>query len=233
MGLANYLRQWDYISSQWVDYFIANSYNVRQRIKRYYGRNSEVIYPPLDFDSFRVGPSEDFFLMVGQLNRYKRPDLAVSVFNQLGKKLVVIGEGPLRKELEKVKEANISILGRQPNAVVRDYYARCRALVFPGEEDFGITPLEAMASGKPVIAYGRGGALETVLEGKTGVLFTEPTEASLLLALERFEKINWDPALLRMHASKFDIKITREKLESFIRNRYEEFQKLRLLPPGE
>ena len=90
-----------------------------------------------------------------------------------------------------------------------------------------------MASGKPVIAYGRGGALETVLEGKTGVLFTEPTEASLLLALERFEKINWDPALLRTHASKFDIKITREKLESFIRNKYEEFQKLRLLPPGE
>ena len=139
-GIANYLRQWDYISSQWVDYFIANSYNVRQRIKRYYGRNSEVIYPPLDFDSFRVGPSEDFFLMVGQLNRYKRPDLAVSVFNQLGKKLVVIGEGPLRKELEKVKEANISILGRQPNAVVRDYYARCRALVFPGEEALALLP---------------------------------------------------------------------------------------------
>ena len=170
--------------------------------------------------------------MVGQLTRYKRADLAVSVFNRLGKRLMVIGDGPLRKELEKVKRANISILGRQSDEVVRDYYARCQAFVFPGEEDFGITPLEAMASGKPVIAYGKGGALETVLEGETGIFFTEPTEASLMMALERFEKMNWDPAFLRAHASKFDIRITREKLESFIRNKYEEFQKFRLLPHG-
>jgi glycosyltransferase involved in cell wall biosynthesis len=172
-----------------------------------------------------VGPSEDFYLIVGQLTPYKRPDLAIKVFNHLGKRLVVIGEGPMRKQLEKLKRANISLLGKQSDEVVIDHYARCRALIFPGEEDFGITPLEAMASGKPVIAYGKGGALETVLEGKTGIFFPEPTEGSLMQALERFEKMNWDPAFIRAYASKFDIRFTRKNLEAFIVSKYEEFHK--------
>jgi glycosyltransferase involved in cell wall biosynthesis len=142
---------------------------------------------------------------------------------------VVIGDGPMLKELKRVKSPNIMFLGKESDEVVRDYYARCRALVFPGEEDFGITLLEAMASGKPVIAYRKGGALETVLEGKTGVFFAEPTEESLLSALEQFELMNWDPAAIRVHASKFDIGFTRKKLEAFIVNKYQEYQKSSLL----
>jgi len=223
--ISNFIRQWDYVNSQRVDYFIANSKNVRNRIRKYYGRESEVIYPPLDFSRFRVNEPEGFYLSVGQLNPYKKADLAVRAFNRLDKKLVIIGDGPQRKELEKLAGSNISLLGKQSDEAVVDYFSKCKGLIFPGEEDFGITPLEAMASGKPVIAYAKGGALETVIDGQTGIFFHEQSEFSLINALQKAEKISWNTDFLREHARQFDTAIVRKKLHTFIMDKYEEFQK--------
>jgi glycosyltransferase involved in cell wall biosynthesis len=223
--ISNYMRQWDYVNSQRVDYFIANSKNVQRRIKRYYGRDSEVIYPPLNYEKFKVRPAEDFYMSVGQLNPYKKVDLAVRAFNESGKQLVVIGDGPQVKQLKKITNSNIILMGKQPDDVLIDYYSRCKAFIFPGEEDFGITPLEAMACGKPVIAYSKGGALDTVVERKTGIFFHEPTESSLLDAVSTSEKINWDGERIREHARQFDVAITRENLESFILEKYQEFHR--------
>jgi len=225
--ISNYMRQWDYVNSQRVDYFIANSKNVQRRIKRYYNRKSEVIYPPLELAKYHSQPSDDFFLFVGQLNPYKKADLTVHTFNRLKKKLVIIGDGPQRKELNRLAGSNILLLGKQSDETVIDYYSRCKAFIFPGEEDFGISPLEAMASGKPVIAFGKGGALESVIEGKTGVFFYEQTETSLIQAINKAEKIKWDVNLIRERVKEFDAGIVRGKLKNFIIEKYSEFKKTR------
>ena len=140
-AVSNYMRQWDYINSQRVDYFIANSENVRRRIKRYYGRDAEVIHCPVNFSRFYNAPDEDYYLFVGQLTPYKKADLAVQAFNKTNKKLIVVGDGPQRKYLEKIAGPNISIVGAKTGQELIDYYAKCKAFIFPGEEDFGITPL--------------------------------------------------------------------------------------------
>ena len=202
----HYLRMWDQVSAQRVDKYVAISRFIAARIAKYYRRQAEVIYPPVATEDFSVShQSEDFYLSVGQLVKYKRADLLVEAFNRNGKPLVIIGEGELAKHLKRVAKQNIRLLGRQPFNVIRDHYARCKALVFPGVEDFGIVPVEAMASGKPVIALGAGGALDTVIDGETGVIYAEQTAAGLMEAVQRFEAMQpkFRPDLIRSHAEKF------------------------------
>jgi glycosyltransferase involved in cell wall biosynthesis len=207
LPLSHYLRTWDQSSAARVDTFVANSQNVAARVEKYYRRESVVVHPPVAVESFeRVADDElgDFYLMVGQLVAYKRPELAVQACNVMRKKLVVIGSGEMLSKLRRIAGPTVQILGAQPFERVRHAYARCRALMFPGEEDFGIVPVEAMASGRPVIAYGRGGARETVVDGVTGLFFDEPSVDGLAEATLRFETMEWEPAQIRAHAQRFN-----------------------------
>ncbi len=215
--LLHYLRNWDFASAARVDHFLANSEHVARRVRKHYRREAEVIHPPVDTEAFGIANSiGDYYLLVGQLVSYKRADLAVRAFSEAGKKLVVIGEGEQMRMLERMAGPTIELMGRQPAEVIRDRYSRCKALVFPGEEDFGIVPVEAMASGRPVIAYGRGGALETVVDGRTGLFFEEQTVESLLAAVERFEGVadTFDPVDIREHALGFEREVFKRKLSA-------------------
>ncbi|HYC03991.1 MAG TPA: glycosyltransferase [Azospirillaceae bacterium] len=217
--VAHYLRWWDALTATRVDEFVANSGNVAKRIQRYYGRGSEVVYPPVAVDDFTPTRDHDgFYLLAGQLVGYKRADLAVEAFNRSGRPLVVIGAGEQLEQLRHMAKPNVTILGPQPFSSLRDHYARCRALIFPGEEDFGIVPVEAMASGKPVIAYGKGGALETVVEGRTGLFFRQQTVDDLNEAVTRFEaterRFSADEIALRARA--FDASVFREDMQAVI-----------------
>ena len=200
--LIHYLKIWDRGTAAGVDAFAANSAFIARRIERCWRREAEVIPPPVAVDDFTVGPTEqreDFYLLFGQLVDYKRADLAVRAFSSpAGRKrrLVVIGEGEQMALLQKLAGPNVTLLGRQPFAAVKDHLSRCRALIFPGLEDFGIVPVEALACGAPVIAYGRGGVLDSMEDGVTGVFFEDQTEDALLAALERFEGLSFDPAQL-------------------------------------
>jgi glycosyltransferase involved in cell wall biosynthesis len=204
--LAHYLRLWDSVSANRVDRFVANSATVAARIRRYYGRDAGVIWPPVDTDAFVPAPVEehgDYLLMVGELVAYKRPELAVEACNRLRKKLIVIGGGELLERIRRLAGPAVTVMGPRPFAELRHHYARCEALLFPGEEDFGIVPVEAMASGRPVIAYGRGGATETVLPGLSGVLFPEQSVEAISDAVERFRERDFDPTRIIGHAGKF------------------------------
>ncbi len=189
--LASYLRTWDYATAARVDQFVANSENVRRRIWKAYRRNSEVIYPPVAVETFYWKFPEDYFLVVGELTAYKRIDAAVNVFSRTGRKLRIVGDGPEYARLKRIAAANVEFCGRVSDAELRDLYSRCRALVVPGEEDFGINAVEAVASGKPVIALGRGGSLESVPTElpRCGVLYDDASETGLAEALNRFEAI--------------------------------------------
>lgn len=188
--LTNYLRLWDFASAARVDHFLANSENVRARIWRTYRRESEVIHPPVEVDRFYWKPAEDYFLIVSELVPYKRIDLAVRLFARTGRRLVVVGSGPEYHPLKSLAAPNIEFAGHVPDEALPELYARCRALLLPGEEDFGITAVEALASGKPVIALGRGGVLETVPRHQPcgGVLYESPDGlADALVEFERME----------------------------------------------
>ena len=182
--VANYLRLWDYASAARVDEFIANSENVQRRIWRCYRRESEVIYPPVAVETFFWKEPEDYYLIVSELVRYKRIDVAVRLFSKTGRKLRVVGQGPEYRNLKQMAAPNVEFCGRVSDEELRNLYSRCRAFIMPGEEDFGITAVEALASGKTVIALGRGGVLESA---PGGVFFREPEEEQLADAIQRFE----------------------------------------------
>lgn len=210
------LRRMDFRAAQRVDYFVANSKHVQDRIKKYYGRDSIVIYPPVSTNRFKVAAGEgEYFLVLGRQVAYKRLDLAVDAFNQLGLSLVVAGEGEEIRRQQARSQGNIRYVGRVPESDLPQLLSKAKALIYPQLEDFGIVPVEAMASGRPVIAYGAGGALETVVDGKTGVLFAEQTPSSLIAAVERFNSLKWDSAAIRKHAEKFDEKVFKSELKKF------------------
>jgi len=212
------LRQWDVTTAARVDYFVANSQYVAKRIRKYYRREATVINPPLELDRFATRQDiGDFYLVAGQIVPNKRVDLAVDTFTQLGIPLVVIGSG-MTDSLRRVAGKNITFLGAVSDLVMAEHFARCRALVFPGVEDFGIVPLEVMASGRPVIAYAHGGALETVIPGRTGLLFQEQSVAGLSAAVRQMETQlqNFDAEALREFAATFDQSHFADRLSGFI-----------------
>ena len=212
-----YLQQWDVRTSSRVNYYIANSENVRKRIRLHYNRDAEVIFPPVDTEQFQISHSdEDYFLIVSALVPYKRVDLAIHAFNANGKKLVIAGTGPESEKLRSIAKQNVKFLGWQSDDELAKLYVRCKALIFPGVEDFGIVPLEAQASGKPVVAYGKGGALETIIDGKTGVFFLEQTVNSLQNALQTLSLIKFNPDEIRSHALTFSRTIYKQKMEKSI-----------------
>jgi glycosyltransferase involved in cell wall biosynthesis len=205
--IAHYLRLWDRASADRVDSFVANSAFVASRIRKIYRREAAVVHPPVDVLAFDPDqPRGDHYLVLGQLVRYKRAELAVQAFNELGLPLTVIGEGEQMAELRRLARPNVRLMGRQPFEVIREQLQSCRALVFPGVEDFGIVPVEAMAAGAPVIAYARGGARETVRDGITGVWFEEQSVSSLKAAVASIESgaFQFDPQVLHQHALAFD-----------------------------
>jgi glycosyltransferase involved in cell wall biosynthesis len=215
------LRRWDYRAAQRVDHFIAISTEIQQRIKRYYQREADIIYPPVDIRRFAPqGRHGDYYLIVSRLIPYKRIDLAVEAFNRLGLPLVIAGSGRDAARLEKLAKPNVQFLGRVPDAELPDLMARCKAFIFPGREDFGITPVEAQASGRPVIAFGAGGALDTVIDGETGVLFAEQTVEAISAAVKRFNTLTFDPIAIRHHAEMFSTEAFQQKLTAFIEEKY-------------
>lgn len=231
--LLHRLRQWDVLAANRVDYFIANSRNTARRIWRYYRRPAEVIYPPVNIDRFRFEPQKaDFYLTVSRLVSYKKIALIVQAFNQIGKPLVVIGNGPELKQIREIAGANIQILGWQPDEVVNQYMAQAKAFVYAAYEDFGIAPVEAQACGTPVIAYGNGGTAETVLdfhqhgEKSTGVLFNQQTEVALIQAVERFEQArsHFHPEVARSHALTFSHQVFQQRYLAFVARCYREFR---------
>ncbi|MGO0305868.1 glycosyltransferase [Endozoicomonas acroporae] len=217
--LMHYLRRWDQATAAQVTQFIANSNFVAKRIKTYYSRDSIVINPPVSFDEFQLSESDgDYYLLLGQLVGYKRADLAVEAFNLSAKKLIVIGDGEQLHDLKKSARANVQILGRQPFSVIKEHLSQCKALIFPGVEDFGIVPLEAMASGRAVIAFKKGGALETVVDGLSGLFFEEQTAQSLNNAILKFEtnEHKFNKIEIREHARKFDKDRFKEEFKSLV-----------------
>lgn len=230
-----YLRRWDVISSRRVDRFYAISKNVARRIAQLYNIHAEVIYPPVNTDFFvPAGGDEDFFLVVSALVPYKRVDLAISAFNRLGLPLKIIGTGPLAGQLEKKAGKNIQFLGWQNDENLRSHYQRCRALIFPGIEDFGIVPLESMACGRPVIGLGQGGLLESTVPlrrgrpvSSTGILFYEQRPESLIKAVNLFleRESDFDKEVIRAHSLKFDRSIFKRKIKNAIGKSIVEYSK--------
>ena len=212
---SSYLRGWDFASSARVDHFVANSDCVRQRIWRAYRRDAAVVYPPVAVESFHWRPAEDYYLIVGELVRYKCIDLAVRLFSRNGRKLRIAGSGPEYRRLRRQAAPNIEFCERVSDEELRELYARCRALLIPGEEDFGMTAVEALASGKPVIALGRCGALEAA--GPHGFFFDDPAEDSLEAALRRFELREGSirPEALQQYARRFSEDEFRRKMSPF------------------
>lgn len=224
IGLS-YMRLWDYFASQRVDKYLTSSHLVARRIRKYYRRQAQVIAPPIDIENFRVSDSDEgYYLVVSRLVPYKRVDLAIDACAKLNRKLVIAGTGPELKALERRAGPLVEFLGFVPNEKLPRIYADAKALLFPQEEDFGITPLEAAAAGKPTIAFGQGGALETVIHGETGVLFEAQTAASLSQAILDFERRQFNPARIRAHAESFSRERFLRQMRQAVQNQWMAYQ---------
>lgn len=202
----NYIRLWDKISADRVDYYLANSQNVARRISKYYRLNSEVLYPPVNTEiNFEPNIEGEYYLMLGRFLPYKHYDIVVKAFVKNGKELHLVGSGPDEEKLKNIAKGynNIKFLGRLSDDEAQQQFRECKAFIFASEDDFGIVPVEAMAAGKPVIAYGRGGALETVEDGKTGIFFEEQTPECIIEAVEKFETMQFDANYIHNYAQKF------------------------------
>jgi glycosyltransferase involved in cell wall biosynthesis len=211
------LRRWDYQAAQRVDRFVAISREIQDRIRRYYGRESVIIYPPVETERFQPASThDDYYLIVSRLIPYKRIDLAVRAFTQLGLPLVVVGSGRDREALEELAGPTVTFQGRVPDEELPDLFARCKAYVLPGTEDFCISPVQAQAAGRPVIAFGAGGALDTVVAGKTGMFFHDASPEGLAAAVRGFDPDVLDPHACRANAERFAAGVFEEKLGRFI-----------------
>lgn len=228
---ANYLRMWDVTSANRVDHFLANSAHVGRRIAKYYRRPSTVIHPPVDTSQFPLSTqSGDFYLMITALVPYKKVDLAIRAFNNNGKPLHIVGSGPEKAALQKLAGSNVRFFDWVSDAELRQFAAECKALIFPGEEDFGIVPVEVQSCGKPVIALARGGALETVIgfdgnnEGRcSGIFFDEHSESALQNAIQQFESLKWNAEFIHQHAQQFAKAQFMAKMRGFLEQSVSEF----------
>jgi len=222
--LLHYMRMWDKASVDRVDQFIANSKTIKQRIQKYYRHSSDIVYPPVDVQKFFVSKPGDYFVTGGRLAAYKRFDLVVQVFNRLGWPLKIYGSGPKWwSDVQKSAKPNIEFLGRVDEKTKAELLSNAKAFIHPQLEDFGITPVEAMAAGTPVIAYGFGGATETVVPGKTGVFFHEQTWESLLDTLLKFDPQAWDRQAIREHALQFSADRFKKEMKQYVEDKYKDF----------
>ncbi|OGF30741.1 hypothetical protein A3H09_01000 [Candidatus Falkowbacteria bacterium RIFCSPLOWO2_12_FULL_45_13] len=239
--VLNYIRIWDKLAADRVDQYIANSHFVARRIKKYYKREAAVIYPPVEIEQFKIASEVgDYFLIGGRLAPYKRVDLVIEAFNKLGirnyelriknkiitLKLKIFGDGLDMARLKKLAAGNpnIEFLGRVDDETKAELYGRCLAFIYPQEEDFGITAVEAMASGRPVIAYARGGALETVQDGVSGIFFNEQTADSLMQAVLSFDPLKFNSEAIKQHAERFSVARFKKEIQEFIEREYEKFK---------
>ncbi|MDZ7611776.1 MAG: glycosyltransferase [Candidatus Moranbacteria bacterium] len=220
----NYIRIWDYCATSGVDKFIANSKFVKGRIKKYYGRGAEVIYPPVDVDNFFIynGDKEDYLLVVGRMMKYKRMDLVIEACNELKQPLKIIGRGPDYKNLKKMAGPTVEFMGRVTDEELREIYAKAKAFVFPQEEDFGIVAIEAMASGRPVIAYASGDIVENIEEGRNGVLFYKQEKSHLTEAIKKLDKMTFDSEYIRKKSEKFKKEVFKKEIKNFVKKSYRE-----------
>lgn len=225
--MLNYIRIWDRQAADRVDKYIANSRTVKKRIIKYYKADSVVIYPPVDTEKLRIsGQISDYFLIGGRLAPYKRVDIVIEAFKKLNKKLKIFGDGVDMERLKKIAgdDKNIEFLGRVDDDTRAELYSKCQAFINPQEEDFGITVVEAMASGRPVIAFRKGGATETIIEGKTGLFFNKQTPESLIEAVEKFKSMNFNPETIRFHAEQFSVARFKKEIKDFIDDEYKKFK---------
>lgn len=215
--LAN-LRSWDLETRDRPDAYISISEHVRKRLRKYYRLNSQVIYPPVDVKNIEpnLGEPENYYVIISRLTPYKKIDLAIKAFNQLDKSLIIIGTGEDERRLKSLAKKNIEFLGWQSKESLFEYLRNAKALIFPGEEDFGLTPIETMACGRPVIAFGKGGVTETVRDGIDGVWFNDPDSDALIEAVRKFEKLEFDPKKIRSHAERFSFEKFRDNFTKAI-----------------
>ena len=209
-------RKLDITKTRRIHQVVANSQNVADQIRQIYGIEAEVAYPPIDIDQFSIGTPGDYYLYAGRLISHKRVDLAIQACNQLKRKLIVAGDGLERSALEKLGGETVEFVGRVSDERLRQLYSNCLALLFPSDEDFGMVPVEAQASGRPVIAYRSGGALETVIENQTGVFFDSQELEAICAAVLRFEKMKFDPELIRRNAMRFDQDVFAGKIRAYV-----------------